>query len=195
MIKPPRNLIDDLKSRYAEGHRAYHTWGHIEALLQLFREHNALFDDPTRVLWALYWHDAIYDPTAVDNEAQSAELLQLDAKGFLTTERICETAQIIEATRRHMVPDDVAPALRGDMTRFLDMDLSILGQVGAVFDAYEAAVRVEYAFVEDTLFKHARAAVLTRFLERDRLYFNDIFADLWEQAARENLKRSIAALH
>lgn len=192
--EPASPLIEGLKVRYAEAHRSYHTWSHIKALLTLFHAHSRLFDDPERVLWALYWHDAIYDPTAADNEAQSAELLRVDAKPFLTQEKLGDAALIIEATQRHQVPDGVAPGVKRDLTLFLDMDLSILGQSASVFGAYEIAIRTEYAFVDETAFRLARASVLERFLERDRLYFNDVFSDLWEKTARANLKRSIAAL-
>lgn len=194
MIEPGTNLIEGLKPRYAEAHRAYHTWDHIEALLRLHHQYTPLFDDPSRVLWALYWHDAVYDPTASDNEIQSARLLRREAEGILPSESLDEAAQIIEATTGHTIPDDVAPALRRDLTLFLDLDLSILGQTQPVFDAYEVAIRAEYAFVEETIYRQARAAILSRFLERERLFFNDEFNVVWEKSARDNLKRSIAAL-
>lgn len=193
-VEPSPELIEGLKARYAEAHRSYHTWDHVDVLLTLFHAHNQQFDDPGRVLWALYWHDAIYDPTAADNEAQSAQLLRADAKAELSAERLGDAAGIIEATHKHLVPADAPPGLRRDLTLFLDMDLSILGQAASVFDDYETAIRFEYAFVDEAVYRHARAAVLSRFLERERLYFNDMFADLWEHAARANLKRSIAAL-
>jgi len=193
-MEPSATLIEHLKIRYAEPQRFYHTWGHIEALLGLFRTHHQHFDDPERVLWALYWHDAVYDPTSSDNEARSAELLRADAGSLLSNECLVDAVRIIEATQRHQVPDSVAPGLIRDLTLFLDMDLSILGQPEPIFDVYEAAIRKEYAFVEETAYRLARTAVLERFLERNRLYFNDIFAEHWEEAARVNLKRSIAAL-
>lgn len=193
-VEPPLALIEGLRARYAEAHRSYHTWDHIEALLTLFHAHKRRFDDPQRVLWALYWHDAVYDPKAGDNEAQSAQLLRADARAELSDERLSAAASIIEATHKHIVPNNAPSGLRRDMTLFLDMDLSILGQPASVFDAYETAIRSEYAFVDETVYRHARAAILSRFLERDRLYFNDLFADLWEDQARANLRRSITAL-
>jgi len=193
-MEPSSTLIERLKVRYAEPQRFYHTWGHIETLLGLFRTHHQHFDDPERVLWALYWHDAVYDPTSSENEAQSAALLRAEARPFLSKERLDDAVRIVEATQRHQVPDIIAPELIRDLTLFLDMDLSILGQPDQIFDVYEAAIRKEYAFVEETAYRLARTAVLERFLERNRLYFNDIFAERWEEAARVNLKRSIAAL-
>jgi predicted metal-dependent HD superfamily phosphohydrolase len=77
---------------------------------------------------------------------------------------------------------------------FLDMDLSILGAPQADFDAYEAGVRHEYREVPDTAFRAGRATILEGFLARDTLYFSDWGRARFEAAARENLKRSVAAL-
>ena len=52
----------------------------------------------------------------------------------------------------------------------MDIDLAILGQPQAVFDAYEKAVRAEYAFVSDEQFRVGRAAVLRSFLERPAIF-------------------------
>jgi predicted metal-dependent HD superfamily phosphohydrolase len=142
----------------------------------------------------LYWHDAIYDPTASDNEARSANLLRNDAAGILPEEEIEAAAQIIRATEKHCIPDGVDPALRSDMGLFLDLDLSILGQPRKIFDAYEAAIKKEYGFVPMEAYRKGRSAVLKSFLGRPQLYFTNEIRLLWENTARENLARSIDAL-
>ena len=76
MRAPSPSLIDDLKRRYGEPQRHYHTWEHIEALLGHYQTMVDQLNDPIATLWALYWHDAIYDPQAGDNEDKSADLLQ-----------------------------------------------------------------------------------------------------------------------
>jgi predicted metal-dependent HD superfamily phosphohydrolase len=75
-----------------------------------------------------------------------------------------------------------------------DVDLSILGRAPEVFDAYEQAIRKEYAWVDDEQYNRARIEVLQSFLDRDRIYRTDVFAGLYEQSARENLSRSISRL-
>lgn len=192
--EPTRVLIEKLKQRYAEPQRAYHTWDHIDALLNHFNNHRGLFDNPTRVLWALYWHDVVYDPTASDNELKSAELLRQEALGLLKQDTIDAAAQIIEATEKHQIPNGTAPELERDMALFLDIDLSILGQSDDVFDTYEAAIRQEYSFVPEQIYRTVRSTILKNFLDRDRLYFTDEFQTLWEAPARDNLARSIGAL-
>lgn len=194
MIKPSPNLLDDLKLRYAEPQRAYHTWEHIEALLghlDMFRSH---IHDEVRVLWALYWHDAVYDPVRTDNETESARLLEADAKGILPDGILTEAAAIISATANHELPSGVTDNVKSDCAYFLDMDLSILGAPEPVFDEYEQNIRKEYSFVPIERYCQARSAIMLNFLKRRSLYFTEFGEKLWGESARSNLKRSIARL-
>ena len=191
---PPADLVSALKVRYSELGRHYHTWAHVEALQRHYNRLAPHLVRPVPVLWALYWHDAIYDPMARDNEEQSAVLLESDAAGHLPAEDIAFAAMMIRATAKHLVPDGLLPDDKADLSLFLDMDLSILGAPPPVFDQYERDVRAEYAAVPDDAFRSGRAAILKNFLDRPRLYFTDICAAVWEAAARDNLARSIAAL-
>ncbi|MEQ9506823.1 MAG: hypothetical protein RLO80_11180 [Hyphomonas sp.] len=193
-INLPKALLAGLRVRYAEPQRHYHTWAHISALKLHYDRYAPYFARPAAVLWALYWHDAIYDPMAKDNEEQSAVLLEADAAGHLPAEDVAFAAMMIRATAKHLVPDGLMPDDKADLSLFLDMDLSILGAPPPVFDQYERDVRAEYAAVPDDAFRKGRAAILKNFLDRPRLYFTNICAARWEAAARDNLARSIAAL-
>jgi predicted metal-dependent HD superfamily phosphohydrolase len=64
----PAALMEALRQRYYEPQRHYHTWAHVEALLGHYRRWVRSLNRPEPVLWALYWHDAIYDPQRKDNE-------------------------------------------------------------------------------------------------------------------------------
>ncbi len=194
LFEPPGDLIKDLQERYAEPQRAYHTWAHIEALLRHFEAFGSLMAQPTRVLWALYWHDAVYDPKSPDNEVKSAALLREQAEGRLTADIVDGAALIIEATATHEVPEGLEATLEADLKFFLDIDLSILGQPADIFQAYEEAVRIEYSFVDWGFYKKARQRVLEGFLARDQIYFCEEFRRIWEAAARTNLARSIKGL-
>ena len=72
--------------------------------------------------------------------------------------------------------------------------LSILGAPEATFDRYEAGVRAEYAHVPEQAFRAGRAAILERFLARDLLFLSPWGRARFEDEARGNLRRSIAAL-
>ncbi len=194
MKQPPKDLLGDLQKRYAEPHRAYHTWEHIEALLRHFENFKSHFDNPDRVLWALYWHDAIYDPLASDNEVKSAQLLKQEADGLLPADMLQDAIEIIEATTKHEIPDNVRPYLKNDMAWFLDMDLSILGQEERVFTEYEKAIRFEYSAIPEDIYTQGRKAILKGFVARETLYFTSTCRDLWEDKARENLQKSVDLL-
>lgn len=101
---------------------------------------------------------------------------------------------MIEATARHEIPQDTTVEEVADVAEFLDMDLSILGAPEPVFDAYETAVRAEYAFVPDDLFRAGRSRILAGFLERPTHYFSEWGRARFEDRARANLSRSLAAL-
>lgn len=190
----PRALLADLQARHAEPQRHYHTWAHIEALLGWFGQRREHLHDPAAVELAILFHDAVYDPTRSDNEAESARLLMDADLPDLDHAVRARAVRMIEATARHEIPDDLKPDDQSDMAEFLDMDLSILGARPEVFDAYEQAIRREYAFVPEALYREARRGILQRFLEREQLYFSDWGRERFEAAARTNLAASIAPL-
>ncbi|MEH6665154.1 MAG: phosphohydrolase [Brevundimonas sp.] len=190
----PEGVLAELRKRYAEPHRRYHTWAHVEALLgwlALRRDH---LHDPAAVELAILFHDAVYDPARSDNEAQSAQLLRDADLPDVAAETRLRAVRMIEATASHRLADDLAPPDRDDMAAFLDMDLSILGAAPAEFEAYERAIRDEYAFAPDHLYRAARRGVLQRFIEREALYFSDWGRERFEIPARANIASSIAAL-
>ena len=80
-----------------------------------------------------------------------------------------------------------------DAALLLDIDLSILGADEATFEEYDRAIRVEYEWVPDDVYRGARTAVLDGFLERDRIFRTAAFRGR-EGVARSNLERAIARL-
>lgn len=190
----PEHLMTDLRRRYGEPQRHYHSWTHIEALLRLFDEVKRELADPVAVQAAIYYHDAVYDPTAADNEMRSAALLRREGAGILPDASLKAAARLIEATARHRLPEDLDPAALEDARLFLDMDLSILAAPWPAFCAYETAIRQEYAHVGEAAFRSGRRSLLEAFLRRDRLFLSHRFAPRWEAPARANLRRSLANL-
>ena len=190
----PEDVLADLRNRYAEPQRRYHTWAHIEALLGWFALRRDHLHDPAAVELAILFHDAVDDPARSDNEAQSARLLADADLPDVTDDTRLRAIRMIEATAAHGLAENLDENDRSDMAEFLDMDLSILGAAPAVFDGYERAIRDEYAFVPEALFRAARRGILERFLERPTLYFSDWGHERFEARARSNIAASIAAL-
>jgi predicted metal-dependent HD superfamily phosphohydrolase len=82
----------------------------------------------------------------------------------------------------------------GDAALVMDADLSVLGADAAIFDAYERAIREEYAFVPEVEFARRRREILSSFLARPSIYSTRFFRDRCEARARANLTRSIQRL-
>lgn len=193
------SLIDDvtraeLTTLYRADDRHYHGIRHIEALLRLLAEYRAQFADPDAVEAAIWFHDAIYDSRAKDNEAQSAALAAEKLHGHVDAPRLARVVRMIEATATHEVPAFDGASAKYDAALLLDMDLSILGAPQEAFDAYEDAVRREYGWVSDADWRAGRGAVLRNFLARPRIFHTDIFVQRFEAQARANMERSLAKL-
>lgn len=172
----------DLLARYAEPHRAYHDFAHIRHCLELFNPAWEDFQKPYAAEIALWAHDAVYDPTRSDNEAQSAALLHKYGQGESVIDEY-----ILETEHRGEPKSDDGALIR-------DIDLASLGADRETFDRNSSAIRREYAHVPDMQFRVGRAAILRNFLHRPRIYFTDRFADQFEATARANLARAISQL-
>ena len=96
---------------------------------------------------------------------------------------------MVRATQHH-----AAAVSDADTLLFLDLDLSVLAQEAAVYDAYSAAVRAEYAWVDAERYRAGRANVLRSFMTRDAIYRTPALHAAWESAARANLARELQAL-
>lgn len=182
----PDSEWEMLLSRYGEAHRAYHTLSHISDCLMTFDRHPGLALHPDALEMAIWLHDIIYDPKAADNEKKSAA----HAEEFLSGSEIArEVAGSILATCHS---DEIPPP--GDASLIVDIDLSILGAERSIYDRYAAAIRREYQHVPDEAYASGRAAVLSKFLARPRIFTTHAFAEALEEPARANLKDEIRRL-
>jgi predicted metal-dependent HD superfamily phosphohydrolase len=186
--------IEPMRARYEEECRHYHNWSHVDALLGAYRDAKHLIADQPSVLLAILYHDAVYDPKAPDNEEKSADLMVIECDGLVPPRVLNRAYELVHATKKHEVPASDDAQFKSDCALFLDIDLSILGADKGTFSEYESNIHREYAFVPEETYREARKAVLTRFLERERIYYSDFFFDALEERARENLKRSIERL-
>jgi predicted metal-dependent HD superfamily phosphohydrolase len=182
-------VFDGLLARYREPHRHYHNLDHVVACLNELLAARDLVDDPRPIEAALWFHDAVYDPTRSDNEERSADLADASLASMGCDDDFRQRVRrLILATKHRASP------VRSDERLMVDVDLSILGQRPGVFDRYEAAIRREYAHVGEAEFCAGRAAFLQRLLARPLIYSTDRFREKYERSARENIARSIAKL-
>jgi len=68
----PAGWYQRLTQAYAESQRHYHNQQHIAECLAEFDAARHLAQQPVALELALWFHDAVYDPKAGDNEEQSA---------------------------------------------------------------------------------------------------------------------------
>ncbi|MGJ5036302.1 HD domain-containing protein [Bradyrhizobium sp. HKCCYLRH3059] len=177
---------DDLVEAYSAGGRHYHDLRHVQDCLdQLDRVADLSVREREVLTLAIWWHDAVYDPTRSDNEEQSAILAERHVAPALRD----EVGRLIRLTRTHDVaPDDRLGAL------LVSIDLAILGTDEASYDVYADAIRREYADVPDDAYRAGRAAVLERFARRPVIYPDASFAAALDQKARANLARELHGL-
>lgn len=171
-----------LRRRYEEPHRFYHNLGHIQYGYQIHNKFFGVMDAPTFFAWS--YHDAVYEPTAKDNEAQSAKLFMDDNAylGFSLPEADHIAMLILSTTHT------------GEKNLITDVDLSGLGSDPATYDANTAKIRKEYAWATDEQWKAGRTAFIERFLAQDRIFFTPQFTSQFEAKARENMRRELALL-
>lgn len=175
-------VYKNLRLRYAESHRAYHTFEHIRACLYHFDAVSKNLSDPLSVELALWFHDVIYDPKSQTNELDSAVYAALALDTMATPEEvICKVYHLILLTQHPSQPLDY------DEKTLIDIDLSILGAEKGVFLVYESQIRSEYRWVEEGEYHREREKVLQHFLAQERLYQTDYFFEKREQQARKNL--------
>jgi predicted metal-dependent HD superfamily phosphohydrolase len=178
-----------LATRYAEPHRHYHKSQHIVECLAEFDYARHLASQPVALELAIWFHDAIYDTHAANNEEQSAVLAeQCLADAASGTDLRLAVRDLVLVTKNHDASKHT------DASLLVDIDLSILGQPEDRFWEYELQVRQEYAWVPEDIFCARRAEILERFLARERIYTTTGFFQSHEKQARSNLRASLHRL-
>lgn len=164
----------------------YHDLRHLEEVLDrldVLAAAGVAFD-ATSVGLAAWFHDAVYDG-ADDDEERSARW----ARRALPPAYADEVARLVRVTVDHRpAADDTAGAALSDA------DLGVLAAPRERYDAYVGGVREDFAHVGDDDFRAGRAAVLRDLVVRPRLFSTPQARELWEVAARVNLRRELDGL-
>jgi predicted metal-dependent HD superfamily phosphohydrolase len=199
-LPTPPGFWDELRTLHASPPRAYHTFDHIDRVL----EHAAGVANPARgpgwrgpreVFAAIAFHDAIYVAGAADNEERSANLArEAIARWWLgagiDADRV---AALILLTARHgrLVPEDVAGD--EDAALFLDCDMAIVAASPPEFAAYDEAVAAEWRpLIGAEAWAQGRHAFLSGLLAKPRIFLSDHFHRRLDAAARANLGAAVA---
>lgn len=182
-------LYDDIVAHYEADGRYYHTLAHIQHMLGTLQKMPFEGYDKTAVKLAVWYHDIIYDPQAADNEAQSAAYARQVLSPFLAKDLVAEVERLILLTSCH---DTAVSDANGRV--LIDADLATLGSDPATYDRYGAAIRQEYAFVPEDVYRRERTKLLERFLHKEHIFICDTFREKLENRARKNLQRELEHL-
>ena len=182
----PLQLWKELKSYYCRADRYYHNLTHLDHLHQELLPVKDLVDDWQVLVLSVAYHDSIYNTIKQDNEEKSAKYaLEKITKLNLSESRIQSCKEQILATKGHQ------HSKFNDTNYFTDADLSILGMPENVYEDYINAVRKEYAFYPDFLYKPGRQKVLKHFLGMNSVYKTDHFKNKYEMKARQNMEAEL----
>lgn len=179
-----------LLSRWSEPHRRYHDLAHLDAVLRHVDELSAAAVEVDLVRLGAWFHDAVYDPTAADNEARSALLADKVLTELRVPDaRVARVVELVALTATH-APE---PGDR-DGAVLCDADLAVLASNDAGYLRYTEAVRAEYAHLDDAAFATGRARILRSLLDRDTLFGTECGRTTWEFPARANVRRELESL-
>lgn len=179
-----------LQEAYQSPGRYYHNWLHIQQLVSLQQAYAHQLTDPEAVLFAIFFHDIIYNPLQPDNEEQSAAAAAAHLhKINYPTEKTGKISDFIIATKTH-----INTHRDPDLDYFLDFDLQILGASPETYQAYAGQIRQEYQVYPDDVYIPGRKKVLQHFLDMPVIYVTPAFRELYETAARTNIQAELDTL-
>lgn len=184
-----KDLYRQLISQYQAPSRSYHNTQHVDDCLCCFADLRAHAEHAAEIEVAIWFHDAIYDPKHKNNEELCAQWSRREAIRMGVANEAAERIYSLVLSTKH----DAAPT-SNDAKILVDLDLAILGSDPIRFDLYERQIREEYSWVPGFLFRRKRRQILNGLLDRRYIYSTLLFRERYEEAARENLRRSLSKL-
>lgn len=170
--------------------RRYHDLGHLAFLFEQIEAQADQIDDLPRLIYAAWFHDAIYKSWRSDNEQRSADWAQTALVDMGADEALASRVRrLILATADH-----AGGGSDTDDALFLDMDCAVLGADPDTYDQYARQIRAEYFWAPPGRFKTGRAAFLRRQLERETVFHTAAYQNRFEAQARANIQRELTKL-
>jgi len=182
---------EDIIEHYSHKSRYYHNLEHIYNMLMQAEEVKSKIKDFDSLRFAIWFHDIIYKPSKNDNEEKSSVFAKNCLKSINFDEKRVKNVQnLIISTKKHQL----ILKQNDDNAYLLDFDLSILGTDWETYKNYLHNIRNEYNIYPDFIYNPNRKKILNLFLERETLYFTEIYQAKYEIQARENLKKELELL-
>ena len=191
--------------------RHYHNCDHLVHGLTEIRawaaNTQASQEDVANLKKAFWFHDVVYhqsNPQCSDEEASAQTWLDLssalasaskqDTPSAEAAAQIADqVAQLIRVTD-HFQESHIEHPLKSAM---LGVDLAILGQDEAIYEAYANAIRAEYAQYPDAAYNPKRAQALRHLRQKalaGELFVDAYFADQYNARAIQNMENELLRL-
>jgi predicted metal-dependent HD superfamily phosphohydrolase len=180
-------LWDEIERAYSHKQRYYHNLVHLDHFTVTLNSVKDKFENWDTVVFAVAYHDIVYNVLKSNNEEKSAEVAskRLNEIGF-PRELVERCHHMILATKRHAAED-----VETDL--FTDADLSILGSEPDEYARYRTQIRKEYGLFPDFVYNSGRKKVLQHFLGMTRIFKQAPFIQL-ESSARRNMRDELKTL-
>lgn len=180
---------NEIKTSYSNNKRYYHNLAHLDKLIGELSDVKNEIDDWQVIVFAVAYHDIIYNVLKSDNEERSARVAVSRLKEIgLADDKVFRCEQHILATKGHHASED------NDMNLFTDADLAILGSQTDQYLQYVQQIRDEYNYFPDLLYKPGRKKVLRHFLDMPSIYKTRSFNEKYEHQARQNISVELTLL-
>ncbi len=170
--------------------RHYHGLSHLEFLFGEIDTHRDQIRDLNRLIFATWFHDAIYISWRKDNEARSANWA-VHSLGSLGASEALQSSvgSLIRQTANHAEGGN-----DNDDNLFLDMDCAILGAPADVYAKYAKGVRSEYWWVPKGRYRAGRKSFLENQIERSPLFLTEAYNARYGAQALVNMREEVAGL-
>ena len=190
-----------LDAAYGDLARAYHSWRHINDLLQAFDKLAALAARPELIVTAIFWHDVVYR-TRGAGQSRRADFLNVrdSAEMFLSYAHIDSADaeavhELIMATTNHLEAEpsrERYPGFSRDLDLFVDLDLSPLALPWEQFAANFEDIRFEFSWIPEDIFNSGQGAFLRNLLAHgNKLFRQPETIKMWRAAALSNISRCL----
>jgi len=137
---------------------------------------------------AIWFHDAVYDVRACDNEDESAKFFAKMFEGFISKDMIEDVMNLIMVAAHGQIV-----AVTPEEKLLVDLDLLILSADKNRYDRYAKEIRQEYQDVSSDEYREGRQRFLEQFLQKT-IYRTDFFKE-FNSFAIANLQREIRGLN
>lgn len=176
--------VTTLINCYCEPTRHHHTLAHVKHMLAEFERHK---QTSVEMCIAAFYHDAIYDVFATDNEEKSANIVE----DVLL--KLKSSNQYIDRVRRLILCTKTHQGVTKEEKLFIDADMSILAAHQTEYHEYMVGIKREYSSLPPFVFEVGRSRFIGELLQCERIFLSEEYKHL-EERARGNLRSELVWL-